>query len=384
MSTTLLEAWGAWMLAMAWQAALLVALVWALDRVLLRRAWPALRHGLWLLVALKLVLPPTLTSPVSLTADAARLVDAPAAELAATATTSEVLAGLFLAWLLGGIACVLLMVRRRGARQRLALGAWIAPASVQARARAAAARLGLRRVPCVAVSPAVRSPLVFGIRRPRVLLPASLVGAPHDTLDHVLLHELAHIRRGDLWMQTAYAMLGLVYWFHPFVRIAQRRANAAREVCCDITVAGALAGEAGAYRSTLLRMAARLVEPTPRVGALGFVFPRSMILTRLQALDQHAAHPRGAARLVAAVALVGAAFVLLPMAFEAVDHTAARLAQTEARLSSARAHLDDTLQGDGRYGCFDKRLAYYAVRGLEADRAALIDSESTAASGGPR
>lgn len=55
-----------WIVAMAWQLALLGAIVWLVDRLLPRRIWPGLRTALWSIVLLKALLPPTLSSPVSL------------------------------------------------------------------------------------------------------------------------------------------------------------------------------------------------------------------------------------------------------------------------------------------------------------------------------
>src|SRR5690242_17899178 len=53
---------------MLWQASLLILIVWALDLLLKRWAWPQVRHTLWLLVLLKLIMPPWVAMPTSLTA----------------------------------------------------------------------------------------------------------------------------------------------------------------------------------------------------------------------------------------------------------------------------------------------------------------------------
>ena len=59
--------WLNWQWSMLWQIGVLVGVVAVIDRVTRKWAWPQLRYALWLLVLVKLVLPPTLTSPVSLT-----------------------------------------------------------------------------------------------------------------------------------------------------------------------------------------------------------------------------------------------------------------------------------------------------------------------------
>lgn len=60
--------WWGWMGPMFWQAGLFILIVWGIDRLIRRWAWPQLCYALWLLVLLKLVCPPWLASPTSLTA----------------------------------------------------------------------------------------------------------------------------------------------------------------------------------------------------------------------------------------------------------------------------------------------------------------------------
>src|SRR2546427_1531161 len=62
-----LNFWGAQALgfasSMLWQSSLLIALLFLLDLVLLRKVRAAVRYGLWLVVLFKLMLPPSLALP---------------------------------------------------------------------------------------------------------------------------------------------------------------------------------------------------------------------------------------------------------------------------------------------------------------------------------
>ena len=51
-------AWWSWMVSMAWQVGLLVAVLAVVDRLIRGWAWPQVRYALWLLVIVKLVMPP--------------------------------------------------------------------------------------------------------------------------------------------------------------------------------------------------------------------------------------------------------------------------------------------------------------------------------------
>ncbi|MCP4453100.1 MAG: hypothetical protein GY809_16690, partial [Planctomycetes bacterium] len=61
------QQWFAWQWDMLWQSAVLIAIIAIVDRLIRKWAWPQLRYALWLLVLVKLILPPTLSSPVSVT-----------------------------------------------------------------------------------------------------------------------------------------------------------------------------------------------------------------------------------------------------------------------------------------------------------------------------
>ena len=76
----------------------------------------------------------------------------------------------------------------------------------------------------------VISPAVYGIIRPRIVLP--MTWADRD-LDLVLLHEQTHIRRGDnLWRMLAFT-LAAVHWFNPLSWIFLKMLLTDLELACD-------------------------------------------------------------------------------------------------------------------------------------------------------
>jgi beta-lactamase regulating signal transducer with metallopeptidase domain len=240
-----------------------------------RRRRPALAHALWLLVLLKLVTPPLW--PVKLPRPQAEpqptvvptsAVDLPSPEVLAATLAAigpepepfpwmEYVAA---AWLGGSLLWWGLAAWRIRRFLRLLRQACPAPEPVTARARHLAARMGLKRCPEVRVLPGQVSPLLWGLgRRPVLLLPAGLWPRLNaEQQDTLLLHELAHLRRGDHWVRRLELLVLGLYWWDPVAWWAQRRLHDAEEECCDGWVVAVLPESAPAYAAALVETAAFL------------------------------------------------------------------------------------------------------------------------------
>ena len=108
---------------------------------------------------------------------------------------------------------------------------------------------GVRR-PELRESGAVASPLRAGWLRPCILIPAAAEAPSRE----VLLHELAHLRRRDLWWMTLAHLAGALWWFHPLAwNAARRMERSAENVCDDLVVRWS--GDAAGYAAQLLAFA---------------------------------------------------------------------------------------------------------------------------------
>ena len=79
-------------------------------------------------------------------------------------------------------------------------------------------------------------PFATGAIFPKIVLPAGYGRWSSDRLRVVLLHETAHIRRGDLFAQLIARLACFAYWFNPLVWIAGKQMHAQRELACDDTL----------------------------------------------------------------------------------------------------------------------------------------------------
>jgi outer membrane protein assembly factor BamB/beta-lactamase regulating signal transducer with metallopeptidase domain len=121
--------------------------------------------------------------------------------------------------------------------------------------RRVARRAGLKTAPVVAWCQRVSVPVVVGVARPLILLPASLAsGLMPDQIESLLTHELAHIRRHDLWVNLLQRLIEAMCFFHPAVWYVSRRVSIERENCCDDFVLSA-GWPRVQYADALVRMA---------------------------------------------------------------------------------------------------------------------------------
>ena len=162
------------------------------------------------------------------------------------------------AWLwLGGMAA-LLVYQGAGyalARRRLLRDAEPGSEEETALLAALAAGLGVRRAPPLLRTVDAASPMVLGLARPVLLLPEGQL--PEEALEVVLRHELTHLKRHDVAYQALLLLARTVHWFNPLVWWMGREAGRSLELCCDdAVVRGRDEAFCRRYGSVLLRTAA--------------------------------------------------------------------------------------------------------------------------------
>src|SRR6185437_8550445 len=185
-------------------------------------------------------------------------------------------------------------------------------------------RMGIRRRVAIVECTAVESPAVCGLFRPRLVVPPGLTERlPREQLAWVLAHELAHVRRGDLWVVLVQRWLQIVYFFHPAVWLANRAIDRQREYVCDdaaLAAAGCRGRECG---SALVAVAALAFGRAPRP-ALGLFHSPSVLKRRVTRLI--GVRPGATPRLSPAslALLIAAALLVLPHVRAAAPQAAPR------------------------------------------------------------
>jgi beta-lactamase regulating signal transducer with metallopeptidase domain len=135
---------------------------------------------------------------------------------------------------------------------------------------------GLRTAVALRQAPRISSPCVAGMLHPAIYLPASSESWSAETLRMVLLHELGHIARRDLWTSLTARLACLVHWFNPLVWRLRRHLQAQCEYACDALVVS-LGVNPKEYASALCDVAESPARPATSLAMAGGAPLRSRV-----------------------------------------------------------------------------------------------------------
>lgn len=356
------------------EATVLIALVLLFQFAFAKVLSPRWRYGLGLLILLRLVLPAAPASPLSIfnlskhRTQEAEIETPPAAvhpsfqpiaspvfsvlpavaiptslpvQPISVSHTNKINFREILPWLwLAGFAVMLGRVTWQQRRFVRMLASWepVCDPRVLGLVERCRAQLGVRdclktrRNVAVLAATGLNTPALFGIFRPRLLLPVEMVERLDESeLRHVLLHELVHLKRGDLVVNWTMIILRAAHWFNPAVWLAFRRLRAEQELACDAAVMARLAAnERRDYGRTLLKLLDDFSPGALSPGYVPFITSKQIIKRRITMISNF----KPAGRLAA-----GASVILLvalgSMTFTRADETNGSTDQQDATTSSS-------------------------------------------------
>lgn len=118
-------------------------------------------------------------------------------------------------------------------------------------------RLALDRRPRLRTCEGLKAPMLAGIARQTLLLPPEVLG--EQDLRYILLHELTHFKRRDIWLKTLALWVTALHWFNPLMWYMTRLLERDMELACDEGVLRLLPQEEhSAYGKTILDAVERM------------------------------------------------------------------------------------------------------------------------------
>jgi len=321
-------AWYSIFIGTAFKGTIALCLAWSLA-ILLRKRSAATRHLLWTAAAAGvLMLPflsvvlPALQIPASSVkvanvvfranaTDSFRAESSPVAAHDTAPPAGKAVAWhfdwricLILGWAIGAAAAFARMLAAYAALWRVRRST--RPFPSQELCQELSQALGVRRRVDVRAAQSGSMPMAFGVFQPSILMPWDALEWSDEHRRIVLLHELAHVRRGDVATHLLARTAAAVYWWNPLAWIALRESLNERERAADDLVLN-LGTRASEYAGHLLDVARTMQAPP--LGSLAVAMARrSQLEGRLTAIldpkiDRSA--PGRASAFIAAALAVG-------------------------------------------------------------------------------
>jgi len=302
-----------WIWEASWQAGVIALVVLIVRRLIGKRLSPGWRYGLWLLVVVRLLMPEMPQSPASLynAAPSAAVFQhgirsalgyqggqnihtGPTASgtiVSEQVPVTSMAWGHWMAvsWLIGAILLLLrLAVSNARFRWEMRRSTREPSEALQEILHEAAAILGMRE-PGIALTRLVGSPAVVGAWHPVILLPPDTekrFSSPEIRL--LLLHELTHIRRGDLWVNLLVSVLQSLHWFNPVLWFSFRSMRNDRELACDAMLLDKQTPDTReSYSRTLIKVLEGLHHGSSPHGVVGILEKHGNLRERLTRILTH-------------------------------------------------------------------------------------------------
>jgi beta-lactamase regulating signal transducer with metallopeptidase domain len=294
------------------KSTVLVGLVLAAQKVFAGHLSANGRYLLWLAVVISLVTPvgfaislPNLPAfhasaetglaaqvPVALEGSTVRYADTHAFAVSPPSSVDGASlrwdSALSLLWLSGLILVITAMTLSSRRFTTLARHGNPAPESVQRILRQCEQQAGCLSAIRLVSSPDLRAPVVAGLLEPVLLWPAGLEALLTPTqLQHVLMHEVIHVKRRDIFSACVVAALQALHWFNPAIWIAFSWLRQDREMACDAATVRTLQScDAHDYAHTLIQLGALRPGTVPSAPGLGILDSHAQLRRRIHMLAQ--------------------------------------------------------------------------------------------------
>ncbi len=367
------------------QVSVLIVLLLIIDFLLRKRVRAVFRYCLWMLVLVKLVLPASFTLPtgigywlgdyfpseVSIANFVPQIKEVvPVAinipqeyifletpimnETEATGVELEAICwqGLvFSGWLVGMLVLLALLVRRICFVRGLIAQSRPANERLLEMLDECRCRIGIRQYIELRLSGNKLSPAVCGLFKPIILMPATLPKKlSREKLKAVLIHELAHIKRGDGWVNLLQTMLQIVYFYNPLVWIANAMVRRVREQAVDEMVLVTLRPETKSYSNMLIDIAEMAFwRPNFSLRIIGVVESKKALERRIKHMLSRPVPKSSKLGCLGLIAIVVIGAILLPMGSNSMAEAANTL-ENSRRNSETKTIVPGVRVGDYTFG----------------------------------
>ena len=158
------------------------------------------------------------------------------------------------------------------------------PMQVFTRIKSETTKKGVQKISLLALPP-LKSPVIYGLRRPCILIPDALKLSETEWR-YVLLHEVNHYLHKDLYIKFLLHIICMIYWWNPFCLFLKNDTDTILEMRIDQTLADTPAHKVE-YLSCLLKTASYQIEKPLPVPDFSINFCDSVIVQRFDSITKN-------------------------------------------------------------------------------------------------
>ncbi|ALS28554.1 BlaR1 peptidase M56 [Paenibacillus sp. 32O-W] len=209
-------------------------------------------------------------------------------------------------------------------------------------------QLGITDEIPVYLSPCVSSPFLYGMFKPRIVLPATIEFTAEE-YRQIFLHELTHYRRRDIGVKGLLLCVNALHWFNPLAYMARRDADRYGELSCDERIVRTMdAAERKRYCELLLNVLWNVADQRGKLYS-AFSDKRNYLERRIHMILNHkGAERRKSVRLLAMMAALLLAVFGMSAVYAAVSaHDASLKSERQSDIKSECALVSEIRTGIG-------------------------------------
>ncbi len=135
----------------------------------------------------------------------------------------------------------------------------------------------------IVVTNRIHAPALFGMINPKLLLPESIIkNLSDEQIRYICLHELAHWKRKDIWLNWITVILQILHWFNPVIWYGFYRMHQDCELACDSLVLSSIEAEQRKeYGHTIIQVLQMRLIPQWIPGTAGMLTGKAHIERRI-------------------------------------------------------------------------------------------------------
>lgn len=127
----------------------------------------------------------------------------------------------------------------------------------------------------------INSPMVVGLTSQKIILPENIMQQLSNAqLAPIVLHELAHIQRNDIWFSHFQEFIAVVFWWSPVIRLLNNKIHIDRELACDLRAVKQLNNNKQ-YAQSLIDCAKLMITQQRSVLAMGLFSQKKELNNRV-------------------------------------------------------------------------------------------------------